>query len=510
MPEPFTREVGAFTLHTTDATSVAWGDADAVTAREGRLPRAWAEYEDATPVAYGGMGVVYRVRNARLGRTEAVKVLREKAVDGELARQRFAFEAAAAAGLQHPHIVQVYGAGQVNGRPYFAMQWLDGGDLTTRQPELAGRPREVARLVAKVARAVHHAHRHGILHRDLKPSNVLLDAAGEPHVSDFGLAKRTDDDLGVTRAGAVIGTPQYMAPEQATGAAGVTTAADVYGLGGILYYLLAARPPFVGGSVHELMRRIAAEPPTPPGRFAAGTDSDLEAICLKCLEKDPRDRYQSAAELADDLDRFLRGDQVSVRPPRLCAWLCREVRKQPPPFNGYVWQAKLWFGGLLLMSQLVIAAVAWADGPPWPVWLSHLGNWVGCGAVLWYYKAAKFTRLPVTEQHSVMIGVALILAHAAFTLCQVPIIPTARAALEQYPAMFALTGLAYFALGATHWGAFYWMGLGSLALCPVAVAFPPVAPVLYGLMSAAVMTYWCQRIRHSFGRSPDGAASGHC
>ncbi|MCU0706480.1 MAG: serine/threonine protein kinase, partial [Fimbriiglobus sp.] len=405
------------------------------------LPREWGEYDQVTLVAEGGMGRVYKARNRRLNRPEALKVIRRMTGD-EREMFRFLFEAEAVAGLNHPNLIKVYGSGEVKGGPYFAMQWVDGGELTAHQPALGGKPKAVARLMAKVARAVHHAHQHGILHRDLKPSNILLDADGEPHVSDFGLATRTDSVSDVTQTGAVIGTPQYMAPEQARGERRLTTAADVYALGGILYFLLAGRPPFAGRQMAEVVKRITSEPPPPPRDVVADVNRDLEAVCLKCLEKDPADRYRTAADLADDLERCERGESVSARPPALFEWVRRELYKTPQRYTGYVWQAKLWFAGSILAAQVAAVAAVLLNGPAWAVWLAFAVMWGGCGGALWAYKAAKFTRLPQTEQHAVMTAIGLILTHMALTAAYAPFSHTAADVLGMYPATYALTSLA--------------------------------------------------------------------
>jgi WD40 repeat protein len=228
--------------------------------------------------------------------------------------QRFRNEAEVLAQLDHPHIVLVHDVGEHEGRVYFSMKLIEGGGLDGQLERFPDDPQSAARLVAQAARAVHHAHQRGILHRDLKPSNILLDREGQPHVSDFGLSKRIESDGSLTQTGAIVGTPQYMAPEQTSGRKGaVTTATDVYGLGAVLYALLTGRPPFQSETVLETLEQVKTRDPEPPRRINAKVDRDLETICLKCLQKEPQRRYESAQALAEDLERWLRGEPIQAR-----------------------------------------------------------------------------------------------------------------------------------------------------------------------------------------------------
>lgn len=291
-------------------------------------------YEDVVEIGRGGMGVVYRARQVGLNRRVALKMILTGVHADAEELQRFRLEAEAVARLEHPNIVRIYEVGELDGRPFFALEYVDGGTLEERLAHTPQPPREAAALVEKLARAMHFAHQRGIVHRDLKPANVLLSGAGAsatstpqpganasgsdetvPKITDFGLAKRLDSDLSNTCSGTVLGTPYYMAPEQARGQGRqVGPAADVHALGAILYEMLVGRPPFQGSTALETLEQVCTQEPVPPRRLQPRVPRDLETICLKCLRKEPAHRYASADELGDDLRRFLGGQSIRARP----------------------------------------------------------------------------------------------------------------------------------------------------------------------------------------------------
>jgi len=280
----------------------------------GTTLRYFGDYEIRRELGRGGMGVVYEARQVSLNRPVALKLVKAGLLAGDDELRRFQNEAEAVALLDHPGVVPVYEVGQHSGQHYFSMKLVPGGSLVPLIDPYTHDPRAAARLVAEAAEAVAHAHARGILHRDLKPANILVDAEGHPHVTDFGLAKRLEADAELTQSGAILGTPAYMAPEQATGHRGaVTTASDVYGLGAVLYVLLTSRAPFGGDSVVETLDAVRNTAPELPRRINAAVPRDLETICLKCLEKDPRRRYPTAQALADDLHAWLESRPIAAR-----------------------------------------------------------------------------------------------------------------------------------------------------------------------------------------------------
>src|SRR5437667_5976782 len=312
-------------------------------------------YEILDEIGRGGMGVIYRARQRHSHRIVAVKRVLNYHADSHETFIRFRREADAVASLDHPNILPIYEVSESeDGLPFFSMKFATGRSLRDAGSSLRSEPRKCVQLMAKVARAIEYAHGRGILHRDLKPGNILLDGRGEPLVSDFGLAKSLDANNDLTKSLTTFGTPGYIAPEQAEGApADLTPAADVYSLGAILFDLLTGRPPFLGSNALSVIRQ-ASETPAPKLRaFVHSRDRDLETICARCLERDPKARYQSAGDLATDLERWLDGRPIVARPVSPPARIWRWSRRNPT-------------SALLAASLIALAAAA-----GWIVWKSE-------------------------------------------------------------------------------------------------------------------------------------------
>src|SRR5213596_2183356 len=282
--------------------------------RIARMLKDFGDYELLEEIGHGGQGVVYRARQKSLNRIVALKVIGLAHWATEAHVKRFRMEAEAAAHLDDPRIVPIYEIGERDGACYFSMKFIEGGQLDKVIGSELMPGRKAAELMAKLARTLDYAHQHGVLHRDVKPGNILLDAKGEPHLTDFGLARLVEEESTVTRTLEVLGTPSYMAPEQAAGNnAAIGSVTDVYGLGAVLYQLLTGQPPFAGGTTYETIKLLLDTKPRQPRLLNPKIDRDLSTICLKCLEKDPKRRYSSALALAEDLEHWLKHEPIRAR-----------------------------------------------------------------------------------------------------------------------------------------------------------------------------------------------------
>jgi tRNA A-37 threonylcarbamoyl transferase component Bud32 len=384
------------------------------------MVRYFGDYELLEEVARGGMGVVYKARQVSLNRIVALKMI----LRGELATPRdvarFRAEAEAAASLDHPNIVPIYEIGEHDGQQYYAMRFVEGTSLT-RRPR--SNPRSEAALVATVARAVYFAHQHGILHRDLKPANILLDDDGTPYVSDFGLAKRVERDSGLTQSGVMVGTPSYMSPEQARADQQLTTAADVYGLGAVLYELLTGRPPFRAVTVFDTVLQVVEKEPEHPRTVNPQADADLAAIALKCLAKEPSGRYGSAAELADDLDRWLAGELTVARPPGMARlarqWVLRNLTAVAAATEyGLIWGFCVAASLVAFMDLDSPTARMLEEAPPFNL-------------LMWAIRACQLPRL-----HTAMVVAAVIMTLTVGWAARVGVRPFSR------PGAFAFANAA--------------------------------------------------------------------
>jgi serine/threonine-protein kinase len=428
------------------------------------------------------MGVVFQARQLSLNRLVALKMIPPNRVATETDVQRFRIEAEAAALLDHAHIVPIYEIGEHEGQHYFSMRIIDGGSLAQAIPRFVKDPRAAAELVATVARAVHFAHQRGILHRDLKPANILLDRDGQPHVTDFGLAKRVDADSKLTESGVVMGTPSYMAPEQAAGQnRNLTTAADVYALGAILYELLTGQPPFRGDSVMATLLQVVEQDPQRPRSRNPGINRDLESICLKCLEKDPQKRYSTAEGLAEDLEAFLRGEPVLAdisSTGRLVRLLLRETRHTELMARwGRVW---MWHALQVFVLFLASNALIWAGvRQAWPYVALWVAGLLSLMFPVWYYRFRDGLELaPIERQLGQvwgMFAVACVLTGAIVLLMGLEV-------TQLLPLVVLECGMAAGCMAAILGGTFYLMAAACAALAVILAVAPNVGPAVFGVV----------------------------
>jgi WD40 repeat protein/tRNA A-37 threonylcarbamoyl transferase component Bud32 len=354
------------------AEAPTMGPSETVTVAPGDRIRYFGDYELLEEIARGGMGVVYKARQVSLNRTVALKMILAGQLASEAEVQRFHTEAEAAANLDHSNIVPIYEVGEHEGQHYFSMKLIEGSSLAkavsgsvwpvaTKETQ-----QRAARLLAAVARAVHHAHQRGILHRDLKPSNILLDVQGDPHVTDFGLARRIQADSKLTQSGAIVGTPSYMSPEQARSEKILTTAVDVYSLGALLYEFLTGRPPFQAATPMDTLLQVLDQEPTAPHYLNVKTDRDLETICLKCLEKDPSRRISSSDEFAKELERWLAGEPIHSRATTGWEKTVKWAKRRPAV------AALLLVSALGALGMLTLAAFLWRNAEARAVMVQNL------------------------------------------------------------------------------------------------------------------------------------------
>jgi serine/threonine protein kinase len=358
----------------------------------------FGDYELLSEIARGGMGVVFKARQTSLKRVVAVKMILSGQLAGETEIKRFRLEAEAAAALQHPNIVAIHEVGQHKGRHYFSMDYVEGKNLSA---VIGGQPMpaaEAAQLLKTVAEAVHFAHQRGTLHRDLKPQNILIDNAGQPRITDFGLAKQADSDLSLTQTGAIMGSPSYMAPEQASGRHDlVGPVTDVYALGAVLYEMITGQKVFSGETAAVVLSKVIKDDPTPPRKLNPSAPADLETICLKCLDKQTERRYPSARALAEDLDRFLRRESIQARPVPRWRKFTNNVRRRPWAVVGVATTLIL---GLLLVIDYLIEQnrlIVWQASHPGaalprdPRWLVNFRAWPMLVAMYFgfYYEARR-------------------------------------------------------------------------------------------------------------------------
>lgn len=449
-----------------------------------QLPTQIGDYELREELGRGGMGVVFRARQLSLGRDVAVKMILRGRLASDLDLQRFLSEASATARLQHPQIVPVYEVGDIDGRPFFSMKLIEGSSLADRLADGPLPERQVAQWIAVVARAIAYAHRQGIVHRDLKPSNILFDENSVPMISDFGLAKRFGVEHDLTRSGMLVGTPSYMSPEQASGRRDdVGPASDIYSLGCVLYHALTGRPPLVADSVMELVMLVLEQDPMPPRALRPRLDRDLEMIVIRCLQKPSDLRYETADELADDLEAYLRDERVSAASGRfsqvVARWF-RETHHASVLENwGVLW---MWHAMVLLVASLLTWVLEHQEvAQRWSyisVWVIGLGAWA---AVFWKLRQRIGPVTFVERQVAHVWGTSMITIAMLFPLEWWLDLPV----LSLSPLLGVITAGVFIIKAGMFSGAFYVQAAALLVVAVIMAVFPRYAHLVFGVVAAA-------------------------
>jgi serine/threonine-protein kinase len=466
----------------------------------GPLPRRFANYELLEELGRGGMGVVYRAKQRDPERIVALKMI----LRGELASAadlaRFRAEAQSAARLEgHPNIVAVHEVGESEGQPYFSMRYVEGTTLAKRVAAGPLPPREAAGYLAIISRAVHYAHQHGILHRDLKPSNVLLDEQGQPHVTDFGLAKRVEGGESLTQTGLIVGTPSYLSPEQASRSRGTLgPASDVYSLGAILYELLTGRPPFQAATPLDTIMLVLEQDVVLPRLLNPNVARDLEVICLKCLQKPAELRYASAGHLGDDLEAYLRGEPISARPISVADFLGRMLSETYHAAVLENW-GLLWMWHSLVLIVLCSLTNWFALENITSVW-PYLGIWVvGLGTWASIFWALRRRAGPVTFVERQIAHVWAASTIGSISLFGVEVLLGLKV-LTLSPVLAVLAGMVFLVKAGMLSGWFYLAAAASFVTAVLMALFPSVGLFLFGFVSAACfflpgLKYYRQRVR---------------
>ena len=446
------------------------------------LPAQFGEYELLEEIGRGGMGIVYRAVQKSLQRVVAVKMLLRRDLASQADLTRFRSEAEAAAQLDHPGIVSIFEVGEYKGHPFYSMRYIEGTTLAKRLEAGPIPPREGAQILLRVAEAVQAAHVRGVLHRDLKPSNILIDLAGKPHVSDFGLAKRLEGNQTMTHTGAILGTPCYMSPEQAAGSRGdVGPVSDVWSLGAILYQVLVDRPPFQASSPMDTLLAVLEVDPPLPRSINQQVNRDLEMIALKTLQKPQDLRYASAADLAKDLRAFLASEPIAARQGGVLdvvSRLLRETHHAVVLENwGLLW---MWHSVVVLILSVITDVLAWQGVESrWP----YVVLWTG-GLALWapIFWALRYRAGPVTaveRQVAHIWGGTMIASMLLFSVEELLGLPV----LKLSPVLALLAGLMFFAKAGILSGVFYIQSICLFVTGLVMCGLPQFQHILFGLVS---------------------------
>lgn len=476
----------------------------------------FADYEILQELARGGMGVIYKAKQVKLNRLVALKMI----LTGQLASdedvKRFHTEAEAAANLDHPGIVPIYEVGEHGGQHYYSMALVEGTNLSAAVAKGPLPPKEAAQLIKVVAEAVACAHDGGVLHRDLKPANILLarvadirstavylTAEGieaswyEPKITDFGLAKKTEGDSQLTGTGQILGTPSYMPPEQALGQKEATGPhSDVYSLGAVLYCLLVGHPPFLAANTIDTLLQVIDQEPIPPRALNLNIPRELEAICMKCLEKNPFRRYRSASDLVEDLRRFLEGEPISVRSVNFVDRLVRSLTHNRDDLELRTWGiVLLWFAPLVFLAEVGIYFHA-LEGPPYPLgWgtVIRCAQFLLMALVLWVYRRdwAGSMKSAGRQMGAIWLGflfAAHVIVAVTFELQSLQEQREHFEVLDVYPYLAIVSGMALFITGSNYWGVGFLFGLAFFAVAFVMPLWPLGSPLVFGLLWGIALT----------------------
>jgi tRNA A-37 threonylcarbamoyl transferase component Bud32 len=445
------------------------------------LPCIFGDYRLIEEVGRGGMGVVYCAEQISLGRQVAVKMILKDQLASDSERQRFFAEARATAQLQHGGIVPVYDVGEIDGRPYFAMQYIQGRTLQELINTGSIDERQSVRVVQMIAEAVDFAHQNGVLHRDIKPSNILVDSNGIARLTDFGLAKHTDAGESLTRTGVVLGTPSYMSPEQASGRMGnISPASDVYSLGSVLYHALTGRPPFVAKSTMDMLLQVMEQDPPNPRLLNPKIDRDLEMILVRCLQKPQDLRYPSAANLAADLSAYLKDEPISARSGQfaqvVARWF-RETHHAPVLENwGLLW---MWHSLVLVIASVLTELLQWSNAGvlSYPLlWTVGLGAWA---AVFWALRRRMGPVTFVERQIAHVWGAAMIGIAALFPVEWA----LGLAPLKLTPLLAVITGMMFFIKAGILSGVFYIQATSLFVAAAAMLVCPQIAHLIFAVVA---------------------------
>ncbi len=461
------------------------------------LPTTIGDYELLDELGRGGMGVVFRARQLSLDREVAVKMILRGRLASASDLDRFLAEASATARLEHANIAAVYDVGDFDGRPFYSMQFVDGETLDARVARGPMPQREAAKVVACIARAVGFAHRQGILHRDIKPSNILLASDGTPLITDFGLAKQMGSDTGLTRSGALLGTPAYMSPEQASGRRGLMGApSDVYSLGCVLYFALTGSPPFAAETPMQLVMLVIEQDPAPPRKLRPSLDRDLEMIVIRCLQKPSDLRYQTAEALAADLEAYLADERVSARSGhfnQVIARLFRETHHAGVLENwGALW---MWHSLVLFVACLFtwwLGESGITDRRVYGgVWTVGIGMWA---AVFWKLRQRLGPVTFIERQIAHVWGSSMIAIAMLFPLewwLEMPV-------LSLSPLLGVISAMVFIIKAGTLSGQFYFQAAALLAASVAMATFPHQAHLIFGVVAGLcfLIPGWKYRTRN--------------